>query len=74
MTKPYWITESGWDESGNCLACGEAGRCHCPHPLTEEGRVSAAASILGHIKTPLKSAQSRINGRKGGAPRKDKKP
>lgn len=33
---------------------------------------SAAASHLGSIKTDKKSAASRINGRKGGRPRKQK--
>lgn len=23
------ITETGWNEDGNCVKCGEAGRCHC---------------------------------------------
>jgi hypothetical protein len=21
--------ETGWDEAGNCVKCGEAGNCHC---------------------------------------------
>jgi len=29
---PYWETEQGWDSAGNCLCCGEAGRCTCHHP------------------------------------------
>ena len=32
---PYWERETGWDKSGNCLTCGEAGRCHCYHPLVD---------------------------------------
>lgn len=23
------MKESGWDEAGNCIKCGEAGRCSC---------------------------------------------
>ena len=23
------LTETGWDKAGNCVKCGEAGRCHC---------------------------------------------
>ena len=29
--RPYWEYEQGWDSGGNCLKCGEAGRCHCSH-------------------------------------------
>lgn len=28
---PYWQYEQGWDYGGNCLKCGEAGRCRCKH-------------------------------------------
>lgn len=31
---PYWETEQGWDTAGNCLKCGEAGRCRCQHKPT----------------------------------------
>ena len=32
---PYWQIETGWDSAGNCLICGEAGRCECPHPALD---------------------------------------
>jgi len=35
---PYWETEDGWDDAGNCLACGEAGHCTCAHPKLAKPR------------------------------------
>lgn len=35
--------------------------------------ISAAAAVLGRIKTPKKAKSSRENGKKGGRPRKTKK-
>ena len=32
VKKPYWETHDGWDTAGNCIKCGEAGRCECKHP------------------------------------------
>ena len=29
MTDLNDLHESGWDEAGNCVKCGEAGRCYC---------------------------------------------
>ena len=37
----YWEMQEGWDAGGNCLYCGEAGRCHCYHPPKKAGRRKA---------------------------------
>jgi hypothetical protein len=33
---PYWELEEGWGTDGNCLKCGEAGRCRCKHPARKQ--------------------------------------
>lgn len=37
--KHYWEEFEGWDKAGNCLKCGEAGRCHCDHKRKNESRI-----------------------------------
>jgi predicted RNA methylase len=31
-----WQVDAGRDEAGNCLQCGEGGRCQCPHNRTAQ--------------------------------------
>ena len=45
MAKPYWEIEKGWDTGGNCLTCGEAGRCQCKHPLFDPSK-----NVIGDIE------------------------
>lgn len=51
--QPYWETHEGWDTAGNCLTCGEAGRCRCAHPLKSKPQQ--------HTPTPLEEAQEIIS-------------
>lgn len=46
----------GWDEAGNCLWCGEAGRCHCDHSRLVLGAATllkAAPELLEACKLVL---------------------
>lgn len=36
----------GWDEAGNCLWCGEAGRCQCDHSRQVE---ASARRMRSHV-------------------------
>lgn len=39
---PYWEVETGWDAAGNCLTCGEAGRCECTHEIRDAPEIKPA--------------------------------
>lgn len=60
--RPYWEREQGWDTSGNCTKCGEAGRCQCPHPKAQP-QPTHTPKNEGHTPTPWKLiAETRILG------------
>ena len=45
---------------------------HCNKPIPASWIKSAAASILGSVKSKARAEASRANGKKGGRPRKKK--
>lgn len=47
----------GWDEAGNYLWCGEAGRCHCDHSRL----VLGAATLLKAAPELLEACNAALN-------------
>jgi len=50
----------GWDKAGNCLWCGEAGRCQCDHTRLVED-ISKKIAALPDLIEALKNAQTTIS-------------
>lgn len=53
----------GWDSAGNCLWCGEAGRCQCNHTLMvkETAKLLASApELLEALKMVLDETNAGI--------------
>ena len=54
LAQPITVRPFGWDAAGNCMECGESGRCRCPHFLIVAGerRYRAISHVLKLATVP----------------------